>query len=128
MNNKHKKKLTVIMYTYDKGKLNYGLSIISAAAAINWSTEIFFAGDNIYNILDIYYLKKIGKKTHLDYSNSEELLNACKDLKTNFSVCSAALETKKIDPKFLRKDLKISISGIVSVISNTKNNRELIFI
>ena len=57
-----KKCLTVIMFTYDKEKLNYGLSIICAAAAINRPTEILFAGENIYNLLDGKHLKKINRK------------------------------------------------------------------
>ncbi len=123
-----KKKLTIIMFTYDKEKLNYGLSIICAAAAIDRPTEFFFAGENVYNILNLDYLKKINKSSFLSFSNTEELLQSSLELGTIFIVCSAAIESKKINIKFIRQDLKVSISGLVSILSEEKENKELLFI
>ena len=123
-----KKKLTIIMYTYDKEKLNYGLSIICAAAAIGRPTEFFFTGQNIYNILNSEYLKKINKKTLLSFSNSEELLKSSIELGTLFTACSAAIESTNIDVQFIRKDLKLSITGLVSIVSGEAESKELLFI
>ena len=123
-----KKKLTVIMFSYNKEKLNYGLSIICAAAAIDRPTELFFAGKNIFNILTFDYLKEINKKSFLSFSNSEELLISSMKLGTQFSVCSAAIDDNKIDIKFIRSDLEISISGLVSIVSEELKSNELLFI
>ena len=116
------------MFSYNKEKLNYGLSIMSTAAALGQNTEFFFAGENVYNIMEISYLKKNNRKSFLSFSNSEELVSACKELGTSFSVCSAAIATNNIDAKFIRKDLEISISGITSIISKRKNETDLLFV
>ena len=126
-----KKCLTIIMFTYDKEKINYGLSIICAAAAINRPTEILFAGENIYNLIEGKHLKKINRKNLLTFSNSEELLQSAINLGTSIEICSAALDKNDINAKQLRKDIKITIGGLVSTVSEDLSNRkekDLIFI
>ncbi len=126
-----KRCLTVIMFTYDKEKLNYGLSIICAAAAINRPTEILFAGENIYNLIDEKHLKKINRENLLTFLNSEELLQSAIDLGTSIEICSAALDKNDINTKKLRKDIKITVGGLVNTVSedlSKHKGKDLIFI
>ena len=67
----------------------------------------------------------------LTFSNSEELLKSAIDLGTSIEICSAALDKNDISAKQLRKDIKITIGGLVSTVSEDLSNRkekDLIFI
>ena len=75
------KKLTIILYTGDKEKINYALSIVATAAALERSTELFFTGKSIQ------FLMANNKDSNYNHANSEELLSAIINLGGIANIC-----------------------------------------
>tara|TARA_B100000686_G_C16759390_1_gene957687 strand:- start:1622 stop:1993 length:372 start_codon:yes stop_codon:yes gene_type:complete len=121
-----KNKLTIIIHSDDKEKINYALSIGASAAAMDRTVELFFAGKTVNNLIDKKYLKSNNITSKFSYSNSSELLDANIELKTKFLICSGALHENKICKEKLRQDINWKITGITEIISNA--NSQLIFI
>ena len=116
------KKLTIILYTGDKEKINYALSIVATAAALERSTELFFTGKSIQ------FLMANNKDSNYNHANSEELLSTIIDLGAELSVCSGALSENNIKENELRNDIKITLTGLTSILSVNNQESQIIFI
>ena len=118
----NKKKLIIILYSEEKEKLNYAMSMIATAAALERPTELFFTGKSVFSII------KNKKISSLSYKNSAELLIAIIDLNTKLTVCSGSLFDNNITENELRNDIDITITGLASILSSENQDSQIIFI
>ena len=120
--NNTSKKLIIILYAKEKDPLNYALSMIATAAALERPTELFFTGKSVLSLINN------NKFSNFDHKNSQELLLITLDLNTKISVCSGALSENNIKENELRNDINIDVTSLTSILSLENQNSQIIFI
>lgn len=137
--------LSIIVYDHHFDKVHYALVTASAAAAIGKPVTLFFTMGACQALMEengpggdwrgmpLSDGAGTGKDRDQFYQDNgiggfEELLEACQAMKVRFSVCEMGLRAKGLSGEYLRKDLTIEVSGMVTFLNDASKTGAMLFI
>jgi peroxiredoxin family protein len=109
-------KLSLVVYSGDAGKIHYAWMMASSAVAIGKQATLFFTMEAIHSL-----------QTPAR-GETEELIQACKELGAKFLICEAGLRATRLARAQLRADLDLVECGLVTFLNDCGERGQIVFI
>jgi len=109
-------KLSIVVYSGDAAKVHYALMMASSSVAIGKKATLFFTMEAVRSL------------TKPSIGETEELIQALKQLGATFMVCEAGLRATGLSRAALRQDLDIAECGIVTFLNDCVPGGQIVFI
>ena len=131
-------KLSVIVFSGDYAKVHYALAAAAAAAAIERPATLFFtmeaaralsAGED--GMPGWHALAGSGEDLRMrarGIVGFEELLASCTELGVRFMACDMGLRAINLDPEELRSDVEVTVTGLVSFLTDAEAAGAVLFV
>lgn len=122
--------LSIIVRSGDYESVHYALALAAAAVAVNKTAVLFFTMGGIRALTGSPPgLADWGRDALMrerGVGDFETLLQACVELGAKVIVCEMGLRALGIDKAALRKDVPVTIAGIVTLLEETKPGMHLL--
>ena len=109
-------KLSLVVFSGEAAKVHYAWMMAASSLAIGKGATLFFTMEAIRSLRSAAP------------PETEELIQACKQLGAKFMVCEAGLIAAKLTRKELRSDLDIAECGIVTFLNDCVPSGQIVFI
>jgi peroxiredoxin family protein len=109
-------KLSLVIFSGEAAKVHYAWMMAASSLAIGKGATLFFTMEAIRSLRSAAS------------PETEELIQACKQLGAKFMVCEAGLIATKLARKDLRADLDIAECGLVTFLNDCAPGGQIIFI
>jgi peroxiredoxin family protein len=109
-------KLSLVVYSGDAAKVHYAWMMASSAVAIGKGATLFFTMEAIRSLAT----PATGE--------TEELIQACKQLGAKFLICEAGLRATGLTRDKLRADLDLTECGLVTFLNDCGARGQIVFI
>jgi len=122
--------VSVIVRTGDYESVHYALALAAAALAVNKPAVLFFTMAGIHALEGppppLADWPRDATNRARGVGDFETLLAACIELGARFIVCEMGLRSLGIDRTRLRRDVPVTIAGIVTLLEETKPGMHLV--
>ena len=109
-------KLSLVVYSGEAGKVHYAWMMAASALAIGKGATLFFTGEAIRSL------------RAQAPPETEELIQACRQLGAKLMVCEAGLIAAKLKRGDLRADLGLAECGLVTFLNDCAPGGQIVFI
>ncbi len=136
-------RLSIILYDGHFDKVHYGLSMASAAAAVEIPVTLFFTMNACKGLMDDWQSMPISpdqneaqetaramnaRFAETKIATYEELLSACVELGVTIMVCEMGLAARQLSVGDLRSDIPIKQGGLVTFMLEATGHSNVVFI
>jgi len=122
--------VSVIVRAGDYESVHYALALAAAALAVNKPAVLFFTMAGIHALEGppppLADWPRDATNRARGVGDFETLLAACIELGARFIVCEMGLRSLGIDRTRLRRDVPVTIAGIVTLLEETKPGMHLV--